>query len=421
MSFHGAEVRGMYPLTNPIARYLGDTSYTLYLWHWPVIILLMSVIAQGPTYYALTIGLSLGLTAVTYRFYENPIRKSDWLSERPATQGHRRLTSRRSAWGVVGGLGSAVIVLSILGLGYVERLSVAQQDLVSAQSNQSDDLGAAPQAEDFDPCFGAPAMLNQGCTLRNAEVPLQPSVDAFSKDFVPEARKCYTLQHADLATCSFGYMGDDAVRIALVGDSHATIVIPGLRQILLANKWQLTTYTGNGCVLMDPAPDKCRDMMAKTVDELLADPYDLVLVANYRYFNQDASTPEEIAVAYQSAWAPITAAGSRIAVLADNPESSEDAISCLTRITLGGDQTGDCGTSTGDAFRHPDPLVTAVQLAPGVTLIDLTPYYCKGDFCPSVIGNVIVYMDVNHITATFAETLARPLQDGLRRALDGAR
>ena len=35
VSFHGAEVRWMFPLTNALARYIGDISYTLYLWHWP--------------------------------------------------------------------------------------------------------------------------------------------------------------------------------------------------------------------------------------------------------------------------------------------------------------------------------------------------------------------------------------------------
>jgi peptidoglycan/LPS O-acetylase OafA/YrhL len=40
-SFHGVEVRSLFPLTNSAARYFGDTSYTLYLWHWPVSILLL--------------------------------------------------------------------------------------------------------------------------------------------------------------------------------------------------------------------------------------------------------------------------------------------------------------------------------------------------------------------------------------------
>jgi hypothetical protein len=54
-------------------------------------------------------------------------------------------------------------------------------------------------------------------------------------------------------------------------------------------------------------------------------------------------------------------------------------------------------------------------------VIDLTDYYCTADFCPSVIGDVIVYRDTNHITATFAATLAGPLGEGIKRALDTPR
>jgi hypothetical protein len=144
---------------------------------------------------------------------------------------------------------------------------------------------------------------------------------------------------------TFGYKGDDATRIALVGDSHATLLISALRQILSANKWRLTTYTGHECAFMNPAPDGCRETMARTEAELLAHPYDLVLFAKYN--------ATQNALAYQSAWSPIAAAGSRIAVLVDNPESSKEAGACVTRVSLGGDRTGECGTPRAEAFRHP--------------------------------------------------------------------
>jgi len=396
----------MYLLTNPVARYFGDTSYTLYLWHWPVIVLLVSVLPNGPMYYAVTIVVALGLTAVTYIFYENPIRSSQWLLEMTVSQARRSL--------FVGGVCASVVVMAILAVGYTDRLSVAQAASVSAQ-HDSETADSAPQ---IDPCFGAPAMLNSHCVLRNSAVPLKPSIDTYSKDYVSEARQCYTVNHADLVTCDFGYMGDDAKRIALVGDSHATILVPGLRPFLSANKWRLTTYTGKGCVLINPAPDACTNTMAKIEAELVDHPFDLVLVTNYRFFNQDASTAQALALEFQKAWAPIVAAGSRIAVVADNPETSKGAVDCLTRVSFGNDRTGECGTPRADALRRPDPLVAAAQLVPGTTLIDLTPYYCNADRCPSVIGDVIVYMDANHITGTFAKTLAQPLEDGLRRALE---
>jgi peptidoglycan/LPS O-acetylase OafA/YrhL len=406
-SFHGADVRGMFPLTNPVARYFGDTSYTLYLWHWPVFVLLLTVVSKGPLYYAIAIAVALGLTAVTYRFYENPIRNSNWLLEITVPQARRLLFT--------GAVAASVIVMTILAVGYAGRLSAARNTSASPQDGQ-----AASGSAQTDPCFGAPAILNSGCALRNPAVPLQPSVDTFSTDYVSEARKCYAAKQGALMTCDFGYMGNDAKRIALVGDSHATILLPGLRPILSANKWRLTTYTGKGCVLVEPAPEACTETLPKIEAELLARPFDLVLVTNYRFFNQDSTTPGEVARDFQRAWAPIISAGSRIAVVADNPETSREAIECLTRVSIGGERTGECGTARTEALRRPDPLVAGAQLVPGVTVIDLTPYYCTADRCPSVIGDVIVYMDANHITGTFAETLAGPLEEGLRRALAGA-
>lgn len=408
-SFHGTEVRGMFLLTNPIARYFGDTSYTLYLWHWPVIILLLSVIPKGPLFYGVALTVALGLTAVTYRFYENPIRKSDWLLDHPAPTGRKLPTLRPSQWALIGGVMAGLIVTSILSINYSEKIS-ASQELSRAQGEGMQALDFTPLPKEVDPCFGAPAMLAEGCVMRNPDVPLQPSIDEFANDAAPIRAGCYRGPgpSRELASCTYGYTGADATRIALVGDSHAAQITPALFPLLDTNKWQLTTYIGTGCLLSLPSNDMC------PADEiegaLLADPYDLVLVTSTRL----SGNPSH----YQNAWAPIVAAGSRIAVIADNPALSEDSYACLTRISFGGDRTGDCGTSRAEALAKPDPLIVAATLVPGTTVIDLTPYYCDDDRCPSVIGNVIVYRDTRgHLTTTFARTLAPALEDGIRQAL----
>lgn len=415
-SFHGAEVRGMPLLTNPVAHYLGDTSYTLYLWHWPVIILLLSVLPKGPFYCGVAVALALGLTFITYRFYENPIRKSTWLLERSAGGNHQRLKLTPSAWGIIGVIGVVTVVMSILGINYVDKISAAQK-LSGIQNHQSQTAEGNPSAKKADPCFGAPAMVTPGCVLRNVQVPLQPSLDDFAHDEQGQrSSDCYLLKDSEqnLAACEYGYHGPDATRIALVGDSHAAALLPALWPILDANKWQLTTYVGTDCVFVKPALTGCQSRMSRIESELVAHPYNLVLITN---FNRGLR-PES----YQQAWAPVAAAGSRIAVVVDNPHTSAEALACLTRVSLDGDHTGDCGTSRAAAFVRADTLAPAAQLVPNATAIDLTPYYCTAERCPSVIGNVIVYRDSksednSHITATYMETLAPAVEDGIRRAL----
>lgn len=407
-SFHGAEVRGMFLLTNPIARYFGDTSYTLYLWHWPVIILLASLIAPGPLYLCAALVVSLALTAVTYRYYEDPIRKSNWLLDIPRLETRRIPTLSRRGWTFTGALGAAIIVVTLLNIGYMEKIFTAQDLASAAGDDQKADLRSRP--EKVDPCYGASAMVTRGCALRNPAVELQPSIDELANDGARGGPGCYFQEGKGqgVASCTYGYMGSDARRIALVGDSHAAQIMPALEPILDSNKWQLTTYIGTGCNLRLPRKGECPvDEIAET---LLAEKYDLVLVTSVRKHG-DAEN-------YQRAWAPLAAAGTRIVALADNPAISEDAYACVTRFRVGSNGTGDCGTARSEALADPDPLIAAAALVSGTTLIDLTPYYCTDDRCPAVIGDVIVYRDTKgHLTSTYARTLAPAIEDGLRRAL----
>jgi len=52
-------------------------------------------------------------------------------------------------------------------------------------------------------------------------------------------------------------------------------------------------------------------------------------------------------------------------------------------------------------------MFEAAKETPGVTAVDITPYFCDRTFCHSVIGGVVVYFDAHHLTATYAVTLAR--------------
>ncbi len=438
-SFHGTETRGMSLLTNPVARWFGDTSYTLYLWHWPIIILLLAVLPKGPLFYAVALILSLSLTAITYRFYENPIRKSRWLLDDPEPKPDRRLPALNvSAWAVIGTLAVAAVVLSIATIHHNDKIAAtaaeysasdgprnkpvlepgntgpgtSQSSANAAAPNSGGGEGAAQGTRNAESCFGAPAMRNANCKLRNPGVPLQPSIDEFAND-LPRSKSCFGDGQRGIFTCKFGYEGPDAQRIALVGDSHAFALLPAFWEILDANQWNLTVYAGTACDLMDPPTERCSKPMERIRADLLANPYDLVISTSDSADNPPTS--------FQKAWEPIIAAGSRIAVIADNPDSSKEALECMTRVATGGDKTGDCSTARAYGFRVADPQVAAAQLVPGITVIDLTDYYCTADSCPSVIGDVIVYRDRGHITATFAATLAGPLEAGIKRALSTPR
>ncbi|WP_431237376.1 acyltransferase family protein [Mycolicibacterium aichiense] len=404
-SFHEATLRGMVVLNNPVMRWFGDTSYTLYLWHWPVIVLLLAVLPKGPLFYSLAMVIALVLTAVTYHYWEDPIRESHWLLETRRDGMPSRI--HRGIWAALGVLMASLAVVSILRIHQDEYMTTVEHEVAQAQEPDRT-ATTGPQSEH---CFGAAALITPGCALRNPDIPLQPSVDAFATDARSESQGCYRVKEFPLRACNYGYNGIDATHIVLVGDSHAEQILPALLPSLLPNKWQLTTYVGIDCQWKSPPSEKCLD--AKLMNSaLLNHPFDVVLTTASRQ-------AEGTAAEYAAAWQPVAAAGSHIVVLADSPGVNQDSLNCLTRVSPDGDRAADCGVSRAEAFAQPDQLVEAAKLVPGTSVIDLTAHYCTADRCPSVIGNVIVYRDVaGQLTNTYAITLAPALAEQLRSVLE---
>jgi len=48
-------------------------------------------------------------------------------------------------------------------------------------------------------------------------------------------------------------------------------------------------------------------------------------------------------------------------------------------------------------------------LAKDTTFVDMTDYLCTAERCEVVVGNVLVYRDQHHITATYARSMADEL------------
>lgn len=61
-------------LRNPVSTYLGDISYSLYLVHWPVIVIVGATMAPGAHFAACVLALSFGLAVACHHFVENPLR-----------------------------------------------------------------------------------------------------------------------------------------------------------------------------------------------------------------------------------------------------------------------------------------------------------------------------------------------------------
>ncbi|MDH3046689.1 SGNH hydrolase domain-containing protein [Gordonia alkanivorans] len=214
-----------------------------------------------------------------------------------------------------------------------------------------------------------------------------------------------------MRSCTYGYTGPDAKRLAIVGDSHAAMFLPGLAQHLNENKWNLTKFVGYGCQwALRESGDCDRTVMPEVQKRLLAQRYDLVITTATRAMRS--------ANEYTATWCPVVESGSRVLVVGDNPSVSEETLSCVTRVSIGRDNSGECTTPRPVALAKADPLLAAADRVPGVRVLDMTESFCDADRCPAVIGDVIVYRDTaGHLTATNSQTLSPQLVTAVREAL----
>ncbi|SFF18076.1 Peptidoglycan/LPS O-acetylase OafA/YrhL, contains acyltransferase and SGNH-hydrolase domains [Flavimobilis marinus] len=368
-------------------QYVGAISYSTYLWHWPLVVMLPPLLGIGRPF-ALNVGLlsaSLVLGALTKTFVEDPCRRAKFLVEAPAV---RTLTLT---------LGGMAVVVAVAGAGIVEtdRQEEASNELVGAYLESSACLGALAIAGPDAPCSD-PALDGR----------ILPALAAVSDD-TGQAYWCYdTDPSADIESCTYGSSTPTARRVALVGDSHAAMLLPALYDHLAVLDWSVDTYVARGCMWRSAPPtadDACSERQRALQARLMSGGYDLVLLTARR--NPDLSTAEidSLAVSYAAAWEPLTAAGVEVVPVIDNPTVTTSDLDCVI-LASSPDAAAACSVPMSEAL-GPDPLQIASRLTDGnVEAIDLSSIYCD-ERCPMVIGNVAVYRDEHHITATFARTL----------------
>jgi hypothetical protein len=103
-------------------------------------------------------------------------------------------------------------------------------------------------------------------------------------------------------------------------------------------------------------------------------------------------------------WSKLTSQGIRVVALADTPRPGFDMADCVSA-----NETSmlKCAVDRDKAFALAGSTVTtAAQGQKGVKLVDLGRFICPGTRCAPVIGQVLVYRDADHLTATYARTLA---------------
>ncbi|MEY4224254.1 MAG: hypothetical protein RIS33_1188 [Actinomycetota bacterium] len=425
-------------LRHPVAQWIGARSYSIYLWHWPALI-----IGEAWAGRPLNVLERLGLIAVSlvgaslsYRWVENPIRHSERLQARPV------LALSLGAVLIASGVGTGLVVRST----DVELSTDVVAETPTLVATTTTVVAGTPESTTTTivtvPDGPPPAIANATSPLEalyaavdTAEVPsnLEPSIGGAAGDKpVIYDNDC----HVDFGAtrpnlCEYGDSSSDFT-VALFGDSHAAQWFPILESIADDNGWRLLPLSKSGCPPIDeitynslvgPTYPACRPWRENVFALMAEQDVDVVFVAaSNRLLDPDTKQPFADSVwstGYDALIARLASIGVVPVLITDTPYPGQDVPVCLSKAVR---DVSSCVASREKAVRASrQQTVIDSAVRNGVQYLDVINWLCTETACPVIVGNLLVYRDSNHVTTAYAEWLKPVFAAAIEPYVNGVR
>lgn len=355
----------------PGVQWLGDRSYSVYLWHWPLL-LAVSTLFNGQV--VATIGavlVTLALSELTYRHVEQRFR---------FRAGSPRATSRSRPARAVGLLVVASMVTGAGGL----LLTTPRDDgtLTPSLAEATDDR-------------------------------FMEFYDGDCRPGIPDT---------DPLTCTYGDPQSNT-RVLVVGDSHAVMWMPGLIAAGENQGWRVELQAKLSCAPIGVNIDlrgnpytACAQWGRNVLHGIEEDPPDVVVLAmnpGYHIIGHEGEPSLALAEALRDTVQQIRQAGPQVVLMGVTPRFPESVPECLAAA---GGHPEDCQVTLPDAIPE-NHWASVTEGISGTRVLDLTATLCPGGVCLTDADGILRWMDSNHMTATFARTLAPEIGTQLTTAL----
>ena len=379
--------------TSPI-RYLASISFQLYLWHWPVLIFYLQIRGWSQVGFlgaTVVVTASLALASAT-----------QWLTSRRWLAVDRSTFRWRNVWVPLLALGLVVSIAATWRADIEQRHAAAVREAVEFEGNyigalaNTDPAAAAristnvpPRPAFADAAGDRPAVYEQGCVQTLGEQPGQGEVLICDVDN-------YGAEHT----------------LVITGASHALQWYPALQTIAREHGWRLVVAHKSSCPLTnEPGLGTCSEWNRDAFDVIMSYAPDAVFTLGTRSEEEpgllDAFYPPSVAV-----WQQFSDAGVSVLGIRDTPRLPFDVPECLEANS--GD-TALCRYPRSEIY-SPDIMSTSAHLPESFRLLDLTDAIMGPEYFDPIVGNVVVYRDSGHLTATYAATMTPMLKQALREA-----
>jgi hypothetical protein len=446
-------------LSTAIPGFLGRISYSLYLWHWPLLILPAVALDRELPWWArgALVLVAIGLAAATQRWVEDPLRHGRGIGTIP-----------RRNLAMAGALSIAVATVSLgIGARATSVLAAAggSSDLASDEAQLDKLLSttatatavpiaspvATPAGATPTPADGTPSPAGATPTPAATASPtgpgaspplpataggpvpagLRPSLAA-ARDDKPATYDtgCHASQEDTVARlCVYGDETSPTT-VVLIGDSHAASWFPAAERLATERGWRLLNLTKSGCAAIDVGQwnsifkreysecDAWRESAFRLVEK---EHPALVLMSDSRLVSIVGSDGVTVLKGAErtDAWRAgaartlrrLARAADHVAVIGDTPRSIHDVPVCLSDHP---DDILACATpfrrAVDVAWRTVE--ATAAERA-GAAFVDPAPWVCPSDPCPPVIGKFMVLRDEHHLSTPFATALTGRLEAAL--------
>ena len=408
---HAGRLLALRPL-----RYIGDRSYTFYLWHWPFIAIAYDYEGHRLPLAAnlLLLAIAFSLSIVTYRYYENPIRRMRW--KRPA--------------GVLLWPVSAAVVLGVafFGIGSIENSAASTQTARAAVQPAilvGSSSSATPQA--------LPAVIaSVKAALHGDPIPspLTPSFLNLQSDWFKYPKRCEP--HDGQTQSAICYLSGPAAApsskphpgnktVVVLGDSHAQMWYPALLAMAKKDSWDVVSMAKAGCTTSalyanSNKLSECHAWYNWALKTIAAIGPNAVFIS----FHYSGLTSSNAVLKTESGLSSLTVWAKKVAkhvvLMADIPDldSLPLPVDCLQRPTA---TLRTCtGTLSGSALNLTGALEAVAHLDQ-VGVMDPLGWFCYQGLCPQAIGHTIAYKDFQHVSKTYATALSPPFRAAFRAAL----